>query len=300
MILVDTSIWIDYFKGIESALPLMNLIDSNSICTNDLVLAELLPSLKVRKESELIRLLESVERYSIRIDWNEIINMPKNKNKRESEISFKSANLELAILHHFFAWCKDRGICGDNPADGVKKLKELRREIYISPEEQERLINCAAPHLKAFIKFSALTGLRTGDALNLKWQYIDIEHGVMRVFVAKTRQQKVMPLSDIAGETLKTIDKNGDYVFSYNGGRLASVKKSFATAVKKAGLAGRKGLTPHALRHIFVTRMSESGIDDATIRSATLHMSSEMSSRYRHLSPGALKNALNKAFGKPD
>lgn len=226
--------------------------------------------------------------------------MPKNKNKRESEISFKSANLELAILHHFFAWCKDRGICGDNPADGVKKLKELRREIYISPEEQERLINCAAPHLKAFIKFSALTGLRTGDALNLKWQDIDIEHGVMRVFVAKTRQQKVMPLSDIAVETLKTIDKNGDYVFSYNGGRLASVKKSFATAVKKAGLAGRKGLTPHALRHIFVTRMSESGIDDATIRSATLHMSSEMSSRYRHLSPGALKNALNKAFGKPD
>ena len=75
MILVDTSIWIDYFKGIESALPLMTLIDSNSICTNDLVLAELLPSLKVRKESELIRLLESVERYSIRIDWNEIINM---------------------------------------------------------------------------------------------------------------------------------------------------------------------------------------------------------------------------------
>jgi len=75
MILVDTSIWIDYFKGIESALPLMNLIDSNSICTNDLVLAELLPSLKVRKESELIRLLESVERYSISIDWNEIINM---------------------------------------------------------------------------------------------------------------------------------------------------------------------------------------------------------------------------------
>ena len=75
MILVDTSIWIDYFKGVESSLPLMNLIDSNSLCTNDLILAELLPSLKVRRETELVRLLESVERYSIRIDWKEIINM---------------------------------------------------------------------------------------------------------------------------------------------------------------------------------------------------------------------------------
>ena len=75
MILVDTSIWIDYFKGVESSLPLMNLIDSNSMCTNDLILAELLPSLKVRKETELVRLLESVERYSIRIDWKEIISM---------------------------------------------------------------------------------------------------------------------------------------------------------------------------------------------------------------------------------
>ena len=75
MILVDTSIWIDYFKGVESSLPLMNLIDSNSICTNDLILAELLPSLKIRKETELVRLLESVERYSIRIDWKEIISM---------------------------------------------------------------------------------------------------------------------------------------------------------------------------------------------------------------------------------
>lgn len=75
MILVDTSIWIDYLRGMESALPLMTLIDSNSICTNDLILAELLPSLKVRKETELVRLLESVERYSIRIDWKELITM---------------------------------------------------------------------------------------------------------------------------------------------------------------------------------------------------------------------------------
>jgi len=53
MILVDTSIWIDYFKGLESSIPLLSLIETNNICINELILAELLPSIKMRKENEL-------------------------------------------------------------------------------------------------------------------------------------------------------------------------------------------------------------------------------------------------------
>jgi predicted nucleic acid-binding protein len=73
MILVDTSIWIDYFKGAESALPLNSLIETNSICVNDLILAELLPSIRVRKENELLHLLESIEKVPIDIEWREIV-----------------------------------------------------------------------------------------------------------------------------------------------------------------------------------------------------------------------------------
>ena len=73
MILVDTSIWIDYFKGVESSLPLSSLIETNSICTNDLILAELLPSIKMRKENELMHLLESIERIDLDIEWRELI-----------------------------------------------------------------------------------------------------------------------------------------------------------------------------------------------------------------------------------
>lgn len=72
MILVDTSLWIDYFKGLESALPLNALIELNSICTNDLILAELAPSIKFRKENDLIHLLESIERIPMDIEWQEI------------------------------------------------------------------------------------------------------------------------------------------------------------------------------------------------------------------------------------
>ena len=53
----------------------MQLIDSNDICTNDLILAEIVPSLKARKENELIRLFESIEKMKLDIDWKEIIAM---------------------------------------------------------------------------------------------------------------------------------------------------------------------------------------------------------------------------------
>jgi predicted nucleic acid-binding protein len=75
MVLIDTSIWIDYFKGKESALLLNELIDSNDVCVNDLILAELIPSIEQRKEHDLKDMLYSITTLTIDIDWHEIIQM---------------------------------------------------------------------------------------------------------------------------------------------------------------------------------------------------------------------------------
>ncbi len=72
-VLVDTSIWISFFKGDKSAKPLISMIESNIICTNELILAELIPSLEHRKEDYLINLLQHVELQNLNINWNEII-----------------------------------------------------------------------------------------------------------------------------------------------------------------------------------------------------------------------------------
>jgi len=74
-VLVDTSIWISFFKGDETAKPLLSMIESNLICTNELILAELIPSLMLRKENTLINLLRHVELQSLNINWNEITAM---------------------------------------------------------------------------------------------------------------------------------------------------------------------------------------------------------------------------------
>jgi hypothetical protein len=72
-VLVDTSIWIDYFKVGNKSSNLDSLIDENTLVTNDLILTELIPYLKLKKQSKVIKLLEEINRVPLNINWEEIV-----------------------------------------------------------------------------------------------------------------------------------------------------------------------------------------------------------------------------------
>lgn len=74
-VLVDTSVWIEYFRNAEQSDVLEMLIEENLVVTNELILAELIPALQIRKLSELITLLREIKRQPMNIDWNDIIKM---------------------------------------------------------------------------------------------------------------------------------------------------------------------------------------------------------------------------------
>jgi len=48
LVLVDTSVWIDYFRAGNKSAELDDLIDENIIVINELILAELIPFLKLK------------------------------------------------------------------------------------------------------------------------------------------------------------------------------------------------------------------------------------------------------------
>ena len=73
-ILVDSSVWIDYFKGGDHCKELDLLIDENSMVTNEIILTELTPYLKIKKQTRLIQLLHTIRLIPLSIDWNDIIN----------------------------------------------------------------------------------------------------------------------------------------------------------------------------------------------------------------------------------
>ena len=72
-ILVDSSIWIDYFRDGINSSRLDYLIDENILVINDLILAELVPFLRIKNQRKIISLLNSISKLDLVIGWEQII-----------------------------------------------------------------------------------------------------------------------------------------------------------------------------------------------------------------------------------
>ncbi len=74
-VLVDSSMWIEYFRGSAKDGRLDFLIEENLVVVNDLVLAELIPALRLRRQSKLIGLMREILCPPLEVDWNDLIQM---------------------------------------------------------------------------------------------------------------------------------------------------------------------------------------------------------------------------------
>ncbi len=67
-VLVDSSVWIDYFRN--GANPLLDrLITEDLVVINDIILTELIPTLELRQQKEVIESLENLKTIPLSIDW---------------------------------------------------------------------------------------------------------------------------------------------------------------------------------------------------------------------------------------
>ena len=71
-IIVDSSVWIDYFRSGQKSGMLDTLIDENLIAVNDLILTEIIPPLRLKKQKRIIALLNEIEKFELHIDWQQI------------------------------------------------------------------------------------------------------------------------------------------------------------------------------------------------------------------------------------
>ncbi|MEI6563054.1 MAG: PIN domain-containing protein [bacterium] len=74
-VLVDSSVWVAYFRGTAGVAGVDWLIEEGLVVINDLILAELTPPLLVRGERKLASLLLEIERPPLTLDWDNIIQL---------------------------------------------------------------------------------------------------------------------------------------------------------------------------------------------------------------------------------
>lgn len=70
-ILIDSSVWIEYFKNGNIQL-MDDLLNEGFACINDIILTELHPILKHRNRLDILDGLYALEKIPLKIDWGAI------------------------------------------------------------------------------------------------------------------------------------------------------------------------------------------------------------------------------------
>src|SRR5262245_32280680 len=92
----------------------------------------------------------------------------------EHELSPGTRNRHLVMLKSVFNKAKEWGMLFDNPAAGVKNMRENgARTRFLSAAEVETLLAHASDRFRPLLITALHTGMRRGEILKLKWVNVD-------------------------------------------------------------------------------------------------------------------------------
>ncbi len=148
---------------------------------------------------------------------------------------------------------------------------------------------------RPMVRFLIETGLRAGEAVNLRWPDVDWRAEVVTLRQTKAGKVQHAPLSANAVAILRTLGTQGDgYVFAWPDGRPWTVGYLTHEFHKAAVDAGVADVHVHDCRHTFACRLLRGGVDIYAVSKLLRHASVVMSERYAHLSQGDLRSAVER------
>lgn len=202
----------------------------------------------------------------------------------------KSIRNYLGTLHSIFELAIRNGWARENPVKAATKPEATSAsEIHFLTLEEVEAVLVAVPDdvlggiERTMYLAAAMTGLRQGELLGLRWSDVDWLAGKVRVRRAYVRGEygapksrrgfRAVPLADRVGAELEALSQRSafttddDLVFGHphTGTPLdrSKVRKRFKAAIKRAGV---RDVRFHDLRHTFGTRMAAAGVAMRTLQ----------------------------------
>jgi integrase len=211
-----------------------------------------------------------------------------------------TASRTVGLLGAIFSYAVRHRMRPDNPVRGVIRFADGRRERRMSDAEYYMLgkgLKKAAraqiwPAAVAATRFLALTGWRSGEALTLRWNEVDIARRTASLDDTKTGRS-VRPMSKAACDVLQRLTRSGDLVFpaTRGEGQMRGFPKLWARIAKLVDLPA--DVTPHTLRHSFASLASDLGYSETTIAALVGHKGRSSTSRYVHSADAVLLAAAD-------
>jgi integrase len=246
------------------------------------------------------------------------------KRKLDDGLSSKTVQNHLNFLYGIFSFAIKRGWAQSNPVAHVdrptKNRSPHRRIRFLQPDELDALIAAVPDDMLGTVErtlylAAALTGLRQGELLGLKW--LDIDFHAHRVRVAdnftrgqmdspKSHEGRSVPLAARLTDALNELRRQSrfpaedDLVFCHPEiGHVfdpSKMRKRFNETTERAGV---RKITFHELRHTFGTQMATAGAPLRAIQEWMGHADAKTTEIYRHYAPDPTHGAafVERAFG---
>lgn len=218
-----------------------------------------------------------------------------------------TAARSLAVLGATLEWAAhpDRTLVPANPAKGVKLLKGSKRERFLLEAELARLADALvameAEHrlsatATAAIRLLLLSGCRKSEILALRWEWVDIERGVLRLPDSKTGA-KVVPLAAAAVKLLAELPHRGDHVLpaAKGAGHYTGLQKDWERVRVRAALAGAR---IHDLRHSFASFAVADGNSLYLIGKVLGHKQARTTEIYAHLADDPIRAVADRTAAR--
>ncbi len=230
--------------------------------------------------------------------------------RRKEGAAASTINKEVGLLSSAINYARrELGWDIHNPAQGCRQREPEGRLRWLTKAEAAALVEAArqaekAPHLADFIILALNTGMRSGEILGLEWRRVDLSNGLIWLEAehTKTARRRTIPIN--AGAKTALLSRlnwrarhcqDSPWVFcDQTGRRIASVKKSFETACKRAGI---EDFRIHDLRHTCAAWLVTAGVPLAEVRDLLGHRSIQMTERYAHLAPENVRSAVQRLDG---
>ena len=172
-----------------------------------------------------------------------------------------------------------------NPCRGVERAREEPRDRTLSADELQALavalrdVQARFPGPVAAIRFAALTGLRIGEVIAIRWEHVDLASGRLLLPSTKTGR-RWHDLPEPALVVLEGLPRINAWPFT--SGRPSpltyrTVQQHFARIAQEAGL---EDVRLHDLRRTVMTAAAAAGVGTYVLRDLLGHKTTAMADRY--------------------
>ena len=209
------------------------------------------------------------------------------------------------LLGGMLSFAVSEGVIAANPARGAKRPADNHRTRRLSAEEYRQLgkalaeaqAEVEAPQGIAGIWLLALTGCRSGEIINLKWDEVDKEGSRLRLTESK-EGASIRPAGQAVFEVLMQAEKKKDCPYVLvpvrGDGPFGGMARAWSRTIKRTQMTG---VTPHTLRHSYASVAGDLGFTESTIAALLGHAAGSVTSRYVHHLDSVLVAAADKVAG---